>query len=217
MNFQIGLRYGLLGAAACMLAAGATVAAAATNNNQVNRTLCKAQGTATRLDVQCPNASVAELLAALQRATGLRSEYPKELGQGRVSVTRRRVSLLEVLDGALSAYNFAIWTDPDSPSLTWVRIVELRRTVAGSEQPLAHVEIAKATPAAAPRKPMPSVPPAALPAPADEDEMARSRDDFAKSVQRGTPLAAPTREAGPAMLPMGTEPVVMRPAQAPQQ
>jgi hypothetical protein len=98
--------------------------------------VCKAQGSAARLDVRCPSATVAELLAALRQATGLRSEYPPDLARARVSITLRRASLVEVLEHALSAFNFAVWTDQQgTPSVTWVKIVDARRTVAHLEQP----------------------------------------------------------------------------------
>jgi hypothetical protein len=81
---------------------------------------------------------MAELLAALQQATGLRSEYPPELARARVSITLRRASLSEVLDHALSAFNFAVWTDHQGArSVTWLKIVDMRRTVEYAEQPLA--------------------------------------------------------------------------------
>ena len=121
---------GIVVSLASMLAVAAPTAAAKQAGGPV---VCKAQSTTAGLDVHCPTATVAELFAALQHATGLRSEYPKELGQGHVSVTRRRAPLLEVLESALSGYNFAVWTDQQSPSVTWVSIVELRRTIEDTE------------------------------------------------------------------------------------
>jgi hypothetical protein len=203
---------GMVVSLASMLAVAAPTAAAKQAGGAV---VCKAQSTAAGLEVRCPTATVAELLAALQRATGLRSEYPKELGQGHVSVTRRHASLLEVLESALPAYNFAVWTDQQSPSVTWVRVVELRRTIEeGTEQPPAQQEIAKATPAAVPRKgkAAPTVSTAALLPPNIEEEMAQARDNFARSISPATPLEVPTPAMASGMLPEATSPVVMKPS-----
>jgi len=103
---------------------------------QIGQTVaCKARGTSARLEVRCPTATVAELLVALQQATGLRSEYPSDLARTRVSITTVRASLPEVLDRALSGFNYAIWTDGQgSSSVTWLKIVDVRRTVESAGQ-----------------------------------------------------------------------------------
>jgi hypothetical protein len=103
--------------------------------------VCKARGSPARLEVRCPATTVAEFLAALRQATGLRSEYPPEFARARVSITLRRASLSEVLEHALSGFNFAVWTDDQrSPSVTWLKIVDERRTVEHAERPPAHQE-----------------------------------------------------------------------------
>jgi len=131
-----GLTRVVVGIAVALASVTAAPAPAAAGKRAGDAAVCKAQGNSARLDVRCPTATVAELLAALQHATGLRSEYPPELARARVSITLRRASLVEVLEHALSAFNFAVWTDHQgTPSVTWVKIVDARRTVAHLEQP----------------------------------------------------------------------------------
>jgi hypothetical protein len=96
---------------------------------------CTARSTAAGLDVACPSATMAELVSVLQQATGLRSEYPKELALVPVSVMLRRASLLTVLENVLAGFNFAVWTDENSPSVMWLRILEARRAVVGARPP----------------------------------------------------------------------------------
>ena len=83
---------------------------------------CRVHSSAASLEVRCPEASIADLLATLGTSVGLRSEYPLELASTRVSVNLTHASLLEVLESALSAFNFAVWIDQESPSTTWLRI-----------------------------------------------------------------------------------------------
>ena len=131
-----GLTRVVVGIAMAVASITAAPAPAVAAKRTGDAAVCKAQGSSVRLDVRCPSATVAELLAALQQATGLRSEYPPELARARVSITLRRASLVEVLEHALSAFNFAVWTDHQgAPSVTWVKIVDARRTVAHLEQP----------------------------------------------------------------------------------
>src|SRR6185436_14474212 len=97
------------------LFASSTIAAevAAVHRQTAGAAPCTVRGTVTRLSVDCPTVSVGELLAALQKATGLRSEYPQDVVSRPVSVSLPHASLLEVLESALSAYNFAVWMDRD--------------------------------------------------------------------------------------------------------
>jgi hypothetical protein len=224
-----GLRHLLAGMAislASMMAVAAPTAAAKQAGRAV---VCTAQGTSAGLEVHCPTATVAELLAALQQATGLRSEYPQELGRARVSVTLKRGSLLEVLERALPAFNFAVWTDDKgSPSVTWLRIVEMRRTVERAEQAPAFqepemrrtVERAERAPAVQEAAmPPPEVAPASAVAPpstaalhptSNKGEMARVRESFARSVTLGSsPLEAPPVSTASMMPPVSTSPVLM--------
>jgi hypothetical protein len=206
-----GLRR-LLPAMAISLAAMMAVAAPTAAAKQAGRTVvCKAQGTAAGLEVHCPTATVAELLAALQQATGLRSEYPQELARSPVSVTLKRGSLLEVLERALPAFNFAVWTDDDgSPSVTWLRIVEMRRTVAHAEQAPSFLEAAMPAPeVVAPASSAVSPSTAALRPSRNEAEMARVRESFARSVTLKTPLDAPSVNTASVMPPVSTSPVLM--------
>jgi hypothetical protein len=76
-----------------------------------NEARCAAKGSVTRLEVRCPTASLTELLGALRSATGLRSEHGPQLGGSPVSVTLIGGSLLQVLETALSAFNFVFWID----------------------------------------------------------------------------------------------------------
>jgi hypothetical protein len=130
----------LMNGCACLLIlagfASSTIAAevAAIHRGVDRVAACTVRGTVTRLSVECPTASVVELLAALQKATGLRSEYPQDVASKRVSVSLPHASLLEVLESALSSFNFAVWMDRDLPSVTWLRIVDLRGAVERPEQ-----------------------------------------------------------------------------------
>jgi hypothetical protein len=223
-----GLRRLVVGMAislASMMAVAAPTAAAKQAGRAV---VCTAQGTSAGLEVHCPTATVAELLAALQQATGLRSEYPQELARARVSVTLKRGSLLEVLERALPAFNFAVWTDDKgSSSVTWLRIVEMRRTVERAEQAPAFqeaemrrtVERAEQAPAVQEAAmPPPEVAPASAVAPAstaalhptsNKVEMARVRESFARNITMGSPLAAPPVSTASMMPPVSTSPVLM--------
>ena len=175
---------------------------------------CRAQGTATRLEVHCPSATMADLLAVLGKATGLRSEYPREFANAPVSITRRRASLLQVLENALSGFNFATWADQSSPSVTWVRIVDMRRTVDGAQPPRPHVDAAKPAPVAGVPEAEPAAvaPAASLPPSDTEEEMAQARESFARSVTPAAPLAVPTPDMASGMLPEATSPVLMKPS-----
>jgi hypothetical protein len=189
-----------------MAAAAPTVAAQQARPAVV----CKAQSAAAGLEVQCPTATVAEFLAALQKATGLRSEYPQELARARVSVTLKSGSLLDVLERALPAFNFAIWTDDKGPSsVTWVRIMEMRRTVKGAEQAPAFPEAAMHPSEVTPASVAQPASSAALQPSHNKAEMARVRESFARSVTQATPLQAPPADPGSLMPPVSTSPVLM--------
>lgn len=154
---------------------------------------CVVQSGSKGLDVRCPNASVAQLLAAFKRATGLRSEYPDQLAATRVSVTLRRVQLHDALRSALTAFNIAIWEDQNSPSVTWVRLVGLRRPSDGvqqartEEQATAVSSYPEATPIA---ETIPVQTASLFPQP-DLAEMTKVRQAFANSVTLGSPLVPP--------------------------
>ncbi len=152
------LLVGIIVSLGSLTAAAAPTAAA---QRAVGPVVCAAQSTAAGLDVHCPSATVAQLLSALQQATGLRSEYPQELAPARVSVTLRRSSLVEVLENALSAFNFAVWMDQSSPSVTWVKILDMRHSVEHTDQPRAHPQTSSPSAAVAPgltaSEPVPSL------------------------------------------------------------
>jgi hypothetical protein len=144
------------------------------------------------LDVRCPNASVAQLLAAFKRATGLRSEYPDQLAATRVSVSLRRVQLHDALRSALTAFNIAIWEDQNSPSVTWVRLVGLRRPSDGVQQARTEEQpTVSSYPEAAPIAETIPVQTASLFPQPDLAEMAKVRQAFANSVTLGSPLVPP--------------------------
>lgn len=172
--------------------------------------VCTAQRTAAGLDVHCPSATVAELLSVLQQATGLRSEYPQELAPARVSVTLRRRSLLEVLESALSAFNFAVWMDQSSPSVTWVTLLDLRGAVERPDQPRAYQQTSKRSPEAGPGSIASEVAPgstASLPPLNNQKEMTEVRESFARSITS-------TYEVEP--IPVVTSPVIMPGVDAPR-
>jgi hypothetical protein len=106
----------------------------ATTKDRLGEASCVVQKGAKGLDVRCPNASVAQLLSAFKKATGLRSEYPDQLASARVSVMLRRVQLHDALRNAFAAFNIAIWEDQSSPSVTWLKLVGVRTTVVDSTQ-----------------------------------------------------------------------------------
>jgi hypothetical protein len=118
---------------------------------------------------------VAELLGALRQATGLRSEYPRELGTARVSVTARGASLQQVVSTALAAFNVAVWKDQAAPSVTWLRIVGLRQAVAAESAGVTY-ENSAGYPEVADRSVV------ALMPSSDEGAMARVRESFARSI-----------------------------------
>jgi hypothetical protein len=171
---------------------------------------------------------VAELLSVLQQATGLRSEYPPELAPARVSVMLKRPSLVEVLESALSAFNFAVWTDQDSSSVTWVKILDMRSTVEHTEQPRAYpktktsrpstavapgLTASEAAPSAVASHPVPDSEAAApsavasFPLPDSEAQMAEVREDFARSITSTNELEPIPVVTSPVMMPgVGTLP-----------
>jgi hypothetical protein len=138
---------------------------------------CTARSTAAVLQVRCPNATVAELLGALRKATGLRSEYPTELATAPVSVSVKGASLQQVVGAALSAYNIALWKDPSAPSVTWLRIVGQRQAPPGGEGAAVAYQESVMSP-----EPMSASTVALMPV-QDEAEMARVRESFARSVK----------------------------------
>lgn len=76
-----------------VLASVMSTASAEAAKQTVGATACTANHTAAGLEVHCPDATVAELLAALGQAAGLRCEFPQELASVRVSVTIQGASL----------------------------------------------------------------------------------------------------------------------------
>jgi hypothetical protein len=140
-------------AALGLLTLGAVAQAAAPLNKQGDRRAqCTARGTSARLEVRCPSARLADLLGALQQATGLRSSYPTEFAGVRVSVTTRNATLSSVLNSALSAFNFATWVDASAPAVTQLSIVGMRHSADGNE-PYPMSEPAAKAPSAPPDQP----------------------------------------------------------------
>jgi hypothetical protein len=179
--------------------------------------LCSARGSVSDLEVDCPAATVATLLAALRAATGLQSEYPIELGAARVSVLRRSAPLFDVLDGALSGFNFAISMDAEAPYQARVHIVDVRGRAEATQtvpspgrqiEPLpddaSAAPISDASSTSAPRSARPwSDPRASGPRPAtDEFEQQRVREQLEDSRVEGTPHPEPASEPGAAMTPL---------------
>jgi hypothetical protein len=138
---------------------------------------CTARSTAAGLQVRCPNATIAELLGALRKATGLRSEYPSELATAPVSVSVKGASLQQVVGAALAAYNIALWKDPSAPNVTWLRIVGQRQAPPGGEGAAVAYQESVTSP-----EPMSASTVALMPV-QDEAEMARVRESFARSVK----------------------------------
>jgi len=190
---------------------------------------CKVSSSATNLlEVRCPAASVADLLNILEKSTGLRSEYPRELASARVSVNLPRASLLEVLESALSAFNFAVWIDQESPSAIWLRIVDLRGAIARPLRQVTYEQTGQSSPRASPtaiERPLQQVTyeqtgqssPSASPTPStsltpenNEADMAWERERFAHNITTTYPLEpGPVQESGmlsPVPETLGTEP-----------
>jgi len=170
MRAVVGLITGLV-------AMAITPAPAAAGKRADTTARCVARSTASGLHVRCPNGTVAELLAALRQATGLRSEYPRELGAAHVSVNTRGASLQQVVGSALAAFNFAVWKDQAAPSVTWLRIVGPRQAVAGAQEAGATYQDTAAYPEVTGPSDVALVPST------DEAEMARVREDFARSIK----------------------------------
>ena len=176
---------------------------------------CDVRSSVPALEVRCPTASVADLLAILHRSTGLRSEYPQELASTRVSVNLSRASLLQVLESAFSAFNFAVWIDQDAPSITWLRIVDLRGGLERPQQQKTYEQMEHSYPAASSTSSTPST----LSTPStssgslvpenNEADMAWERERFSYSVTTTYPLEpGPVQESGmlaPLTKTLGTE------------
>src|SRR5262245_56267145 len=97
---------------------------------------CSAQAAGSRVQVSCPSATVAEFLGVMERATGLRSEYPKEFASARVSVSSQAASLLDVLGSALAGFNFVVWVEPDQTDGARLSIVDRRGSRPAADSPL---------------------------------------------------------------------------------
>jgi len=196
--------------------ASSTIAAevAAAHRQAGGAAACTVRGTVSRLSVECPTASVMDLLAALQKATGLRSEYPPDVTSRRVSVSLPHASLLEVLETALSAFNFAVWIDRDSPSVTWLRIVDLRGAGERPEQQRTYEQMAQSPAESAPASERTAQSPEGSEQPAapasvvpqnNEADMAWEREKFARTVTTTYPLEPTTVEGDSGLQPVITE------------
>jgi hypothetical protein len=213
-------------------AALAPAAAEQRHDGRDGSALCSARGSVSGLEVDCPAATVATLLAALRAATGLQSEYPIELGSARVSVLRRSAPLYDVLEGALAGFNFAISMDEEAPHQARVHIVDVRGGTSGATQtapspggqiePLPNAISRAATSDASPT----SVPSggrrrsdarAAGPHPAgDEFEQQRVREQMEDSRVEGTPHPEPASEPGSVMTPLEVSQPGEMPMQSPR-
>jgi hypothetical protein len=168
--------------------ASATAMAVEPKRSAKTGTRCTAKHSAPVVEVSCPKGTLAELLATLHKATGLRAQYPQELSATPVSVRLRSRSLREAVQAALPGFNFALWEERGSPPVTKLMIVGIRGPVDGPRQPGAFGESATSWDG----PPADSLP-ALLPSPAaalmpmdDEAAMARVRESFARSVTTGT-------------------------------
>jgi hypothetical protein len=183
----------------------------------VSTSACKAHIVDARIEgdpgieVVCPNATVAEFFAALHEATGLVSEYPDEFASARVSVSRRAVPLLEVLENALSAFNFAVWRDHQAASRVRVTIVDLKTSSgtdrkdrpnvpvsAQSEEPSRESAVEHGS--SPPRDDSAAVMPTAAPL-NDAWEQERVRETFADSVELAMPLEPQPADPGSGLVP----------------
>jgi hypothetical protein len=208
------LKRTLVGIIAALLPLVATAASPGVAKQGAGDAACIVQAGAKGLNVRCPNASVAQLLAAFRHATGLRSECPEQLAGERVSVTLRRVQLHDALRSAFSAFNIAIWEDQSSPSVTWLRLVGLRRPSDGVQQARTEHQPAISYPEAVPVAETIPTQTASLFPPQDPGEMARVREAFASSISPGIPLAPP--QIGGAANQNARTPLENRPSPIPQ-
>lgn len=142
---------------------------------------CKARVVGTAVEVACPRATVAEFLAVMQRATGLRSEYPQEFASTPVSLQRPAAPLLEVLGSALSGFNFMVWVGEDRNST--VTIVERRGQNSTGDAQYGSQLAGGAVPMS------------------DALEQSAVRDDFAGSVTDAMPLEPPVPDPAAALTP----------------
>jgi hypothetical protein len=162
---------------------------------------CSARSGHARLEIDCPSATLAEFLTALQNATRLRSEYPRELAATRISITRRNASLLEVLEGALAAFNFAVWLEHDPRSPATVYVVHLRGSAAATDQPRQERASDEAPmPADATDESLEPSYPLAVPL-TDDHEMARANEDFASTIEDADPLEPPSAADSSVLVP----------------
>jgi len=211
---EMSLKRALVGTTATLLSLLATAAQPGAAKQEVKESACIVQSGTKGLNVRCPSASVAQLLAAFRHATGLRSECPEQLAGERVSVTLRRVELHEALRSAFAAFNIAIWEDQSSPSVTWLRLVGLRRPSDGGQQARTEQQPPISYPEAVPVAETIPTQTASLFPPQDPVEMARIREIFANSISPGIPLAPP--QIGGAASANARAPLENRPSPIPQ-
>lgn len=228
-----GIRCAALVAVLMPVAAGAADATNGRGKRTDRKAVCAVRGTLERLRVDCRKASVAELLKALHKSVGLKSEYPRDLAAAPVSVPLRHGTLHEVLGRALASFNFAVWTDQSLPPTTWVKIVGRRQSLDDGSQPLGHGSVVPATEVSggsaaggmtataeaallpeetgASRPPemtyseIPAKPSSLFPQ-QDEAEMARQRANFSQAIARTAPLKPPRADPGKVLWPSRTPP-----------
>jgi hypothetical protein len=210
----------VIGASVALALLSTVVVAAPTE--PVSAPTCVAHTVGSKLEVVCPTTTLARFLAVLQQASGLKSEYPRELGSARVSVPRQTAPLLEILESALSAFNFAAWVDQRASSSIRVRIVDMRgsgadngaqsvdlSTVQALDPSRGEIEettsgpageIQETTSGPADDGPLTSSGPAAIPQ-NDLWEQARERERFADSIVDALPLEPVPADPASALVP----------------
>jgi hypothetical protein len=199
---------------ALALAPMTTLGASGPSTAHVDAPGCRARTVDAKLEVICPAANLIDFLSALQHATGLRSEHPQELASIRISITRHSTSLLEALEDALAAFNFAMWIEQHPQSHPRITIVGLRdsRAVGNEVEYYQTLEVSSDHKQTQSRD---EVPPAGgdtangVPEPSnrvawpltDRFEMARAREEFANSITDSDPLEPPPADDYSALVP----------------
>jgi hypothetical protein len=199
---------------ALVLAPITTLGASGPDTARMDAPGCRARTVSAKLEVICPAATLVEFLAALQHATGLRSDHPQELASTQISITRHSTSLLEVLEDALAAFNFAVWIEQHPRSHPRIRIVDLRGSrAAGNEAEYDR------TPEVSPDDKRAQSSNEVLPAGGDTAdglpesstlmarpltdalEMARAREEFTNSITDSDPLEPPPSDDASVLVP----------------
>jgi hypothetical protein len=166
------------------------------------RSGCFANASLEGLAVACPRGTLAELVAALHKATGLNVQYPPELGVTPVSVTLSGRSLREILQSALSAFDFVTWVVRGPPDITNLILIGVRGAADHRSRGAAMGGLATRR-----DRPVTSRGGALRALPPDPNLALMPSDDDAQMASVRARLAARVKPAAAALIPPGSAPL----------